>query len=103
MTTRADWREWIGRLPLGSLDRIDVALEGSWSETVRTVWRPGDAAPDLGSPLSHPSLVPSLELYWDGAWLGLHCYRRAGELNVLDEELARAMVAAVSDATTTSG
>ena len=34
----------------------------------------------------HPRFRPSLELYFEGAWVGLHCYREEQDGLVLDEE-----------------
>jgi len=40
----------------------------------------------------HPTFKPSLELYFEDTWVGIHCYRRVGDENVLDEELARDVI-----------
>jgi hypothetical protein len=80
-------------LPLEGLLRIDAALEGDWSPTVVTVWTPGEEEPDLSRvPSPHPAHRHSLELYFDGAWVGIHCFKRIGEENVFDGEMARALV-----------
>jgi hypothetical protein len=80
-------------LPLDGLLRIDAALEGDWSSTVRTVWFADTRCRSLEDHLpTHPAFKPSLELYFDGWWVGSHCYRREGGLNVFDKEAAHAIV-----------
>ena len=72
--------------PLENLTRIDIGLEGDWSPTVRTVWRRNDgrlSQTDVAR--EHESYKPSLELYFVDGWIGLHCFRRVGNVNVLDE------------------
>lgn len=78
---------------LDGILRIDAALEGDWSGTVVTVWRPGEMEPDFSQVvLEHPEYHPSLELYFEGRWVGVHCFRREGDQNRFDEEKARALV-----------
>lgn len=80
-------------LPLAELRRIDGALEGNWNATVTTVWSPEDKTIDFSKMVkSHPTFKPSLELYFDGAWMGVHCFKRVDEQNVFDEELARKII-----------
>jgi hypothetical protein len=80
-------------LRLDGLVRIDAALEGDWNPTVRTVWTrdAGRRTPDEPLP-SHPSFKPSLELYFDDHWVGIHCYRCIDGRNVFDGELAQAVI-----------
>jgi hypothetical protein len=45
-----------------------------------------------GVALSHAHHKPSVELYFEGAWVGLHCFwTRDGE-NFFDEEAARVLI-----------
>lgn len=89
----AELPQWLEHVPLQDMLRIDAALEGDWSPTAITAWRPGDDTPDFsGLPRSHPEHRPSLELYFEGSWIGLHCFRREDGRNVFDEERARAVV-----------
>jgi hypothetical protein len=61
--------------------------------TVVTVWRPGQSEPDFSDVVrEHPSFRPSLELYFEGSWLGLHCFRRDGDLSRFDEAMARSLI-----------
>ena len=41
---------------------------------------------------SHPTCRPSLELYFDGAWVGLYCFRVTADGNVFDADLAAQIV-----------
>lgn len=80
-------------IQLDGILRIDAALEGDWSGTVVTVWRRGENEPDFSQvALEHPEYRPSLELYFEGRWVGGHCFRREGDQNRLDVEKARALV-----------
>jgi len=79
--------------PLGGILRIDVALEGNWSPTVVTVWSSDSGYIGFSKVIkSHPSFKPSLELYFQGAWLGIHCYTREKGKNVFDEYFARKII-----------
>ncbi len=74
--------------PLENLSRIDVGLEGDWSPTVTTVWaRDGGRLGVAEVVREHEFNKPSLELYFVGGWIGLHCFRRVGDVNVFDESL----------------
>ena len=50
---------------------------------------------------SHPEHRPSAELYFEGAWVGVHCFRRRGGRNELDEELVKALIQMADRATGT--
>ena len=80
-------------IPLHDLKRIDAALEGNWNPTVTTVWTREKGFIGFGSVThSDPNLKPSLELYFEDRWIGLHCYRKIGALNVFDEILAEQII-----------
>jgi hypothetical protein len=70
-------------ISLTNLHRIDVALEGDWSSTVVTVWTRKNRF--LGF---HEVFKPSVELYFDNSWVGIHCFKRVDNMNVFDKELA---------------
>ncbi len=78
---------------LEALQRIDVGLEGDWSPTVRVVWtrEAGSQQPER-LVREHAAFKPSIELYFADGWIGLHCFRRAGGRNVLDEELLQTVI-----------
>jgi len=83
----------VREISLSGLRRIDVALEGNWSPTVVTVWSKEKGLLGFFKVVrSHPTFKPSLELYFDDAWLGIHCYRRTEGQNVFDEEFARRVI-----------
>lgn len=79
----------LASIPLQAIRRIDLGLEGDWSRTVVPVWSRQEGR--LGfedATRSHREHRPSLELYFDGAWVGIHSFRRDGEMNVFDERFA---------------
>ncbi|MCG8604711.1 hypothetical protein MJD09_06905 [bacterium] len=72
---------------------MDVALEGDWSGTVVTVWDRNRGPADFWEVTrSYPSFKPSLELYFLGAWVGIHCSKREDDKNVFDEDFARKII-----------
>ena len=84
---------WLDHVPLHDLVRVDLALEGAWSETVRPVWTAAEGRLDLpGDELRHPRHRPALELYFDGDWIGLHCYGEVGGEFVFDRSRAEAIL-----------
>lgn len=69
--------------------RVDLGLEGDWSGTVVPIWsRESGFLGFEGATHGHATHRPSLELYFERAWIGLHCFRREGDQNVLDETAA---------------
>ena len=84
---------------LGDLKRIDVGLEGDWSPTVEVFWtREAGVLNRSDIVLQHVSYKPSLEVYFENGWIGLHCFRRAAGRNVLDRALLQRIVDAVEAA-----
>ena len=83
----------VGTISLSAIVRIDAGLEGDWSGTVVPVWTQDEGGLGFDQVVrSHTAHRPSLELYYDGAWLGFHCFQREGGRNVFDEELALGVV-----------
>lgn len=79
----------VKKIHLGDLLRIDVALEGNWSPTVATVWTRDNGFIDfLKVKKSHKVFKPSIELYFEDFWIGIHCFERIGNKNIFDEKLA---------------
>ena len=86
------------RLAFHDILHIDVALEGDWNPTVRTVWTKEKGFIGFAHIVrSHPRLVPSLELYFPDRWIGIHCFQRINEVNVFDENLAMRIIEYVSE------
>lgn len=84
---------------IDDLDRIDVGLEGSWSQSVCTVWtRGGGWIGTQAAVKEHAIFKPSVELYFSNGWIGLHCFRRQGDSNVLDEPHLEQIVSRVEAA-----
>jgi len=83
----------LGAIPLNGVRRIDVGLEGDWSGTVVTVWTRDQGLVGFDEAVrSDLDRKPSAELYFDGAWVGVHCFRVDDGRNVLDEDLAMELV-----------
>ena len=85
-------------ISLAGILRVDAGLEGDWSGSVTTIWSPGTALVVDGVMRSHPHHKPSLELYFDGSWVGLHCFSRVDGTNRFDEDLARRVVSFIENA-----
>lgn len=84
---------WLTGVAVADIVRIDAGLEGDWSGTVTPIWTRADGFvgfPDGG--LRHARFRPSLELYFEGGWIGIHCYRVVDGYCILDEERARTVV-----------
>jgi hypothetical protein len=73
--------------------RIDVALEGAWSETVAPLWTPDEGFLGFSAaPAPQAARPPALELYFDGWWIGVHCHVQRDGLYLLDRDRAMAIV-----------
>ena len=83
----------VREISLDKIQRIDLALEGNWSPTVVTVWsREQGVIGFADAILTHPDNKPSLELYFEDSWLGIHCFNRIDGQNVFDEEFATRII-----------
>lgn len=86
----------LAALPYADLLRIDLALEGAWSETVRPLWTPGAGVVDqLQAPAARPGCRPALELYFPTFWVGVPCWRLERGECTFDRELALVVIAEV--------
>jgi len=76
-------------ISLDGIIRIDLGLEGDWSGSVIPIWSRRDGFVGFdGAVLSHSTHRPSLELYFEGAWVGVHCFTHEDGSNVFDRALA---------------
>lgn len=84
------------QISLEQIQRIDIALEGDWNRTQVTVWTKDKGLKNFIKVIrSHHEFKPSLELYFEGGWLGLHCFNRIKGKNFFDEKFARQIIAYV--------
>ena len=84
---------WLSGAPVDQVIRIDVGLEGNWSETVRQVWSRSTGFTGFEqAPRCHSEYRPALELYLADGWIGIPCSRVSDGQNVLDEAKARRLV-----------
>lgn len=89
MSNERDLPKILKEIPLDNLFRIDVALEGDWSQTVVTIWTREKGLLGFSRiTRSHSIFKPSLELYFENSWVGIHCFKRIENQNVFDEPLA---------------
>lgn len=73
--------------------RIDLGLEGDWSNTVVTVWSRRQGLVGFSHAIaSHPNYKPSLEFYCRDSWLGIHCCVRKNGMYILDEIYAARLI-----------
>jgi hypothetical protein len=92
--------EFLAGISITGITRIDVALEGDWNATVKTVWtRDRGFLGFTDIHRSHPNFRPSIELYFDDHWIGIHCYQRRGNLYHFDENYALRIINHVSKET----
>lgn len=83
----------IRQIDLKPILRVDYSMEGDWNRNLKVVWSAKDGFLDYNQiNRSHPEHKPCLELYFDGYWLGIHCYRDEGGEHVFDEEKADAIL-----------
>jgi hypothetical protein len=93
MTDYKDIPLIVREIMLNTIQRIDVGLEGNWSPTVVTVWSREHGEIGFSEAiLSHPDNKPSLELYFEDSWLGIHCFNRINGKNVFDEVFATRII-----------
>lgn len=77
------------QINIDTIKRVDVALEGNWSNTVVTVWNANEGFIGFDKAIkSHRNLKPSIELYFTNTWIGIHCFRMEKNLNIFDEQYA---------------
>lgn len=89
MVKENKYQKILDDISLHNLKRIDAALEGNWNPTVTTIWTRERGFIGFDSVIrSDSELKPSLELYFENHWIGLHCYREIDQQNVFDEPLA---------------
>lgn len=86
----------LAALPYADLLRIDLALEGAWSETVRPLWtRAAGIIDSVEAPAARPGCRPSVELYFPTFWVGVPCWRVEQGECTFDRELALLLLAEV--------
>lgn len=89
MSNRKEIPKIVREISLPEIQRIDVALEGAWSQSVFTVWTRAAGFKSFSDQvLSHQIFKPSLELYFENYWLGIHCYNLIDNIFIFDTEFA---------------
>jgi hypothetical protein len=74
---------------LDKIQRVDIALEGDWNNTVVTVWNTDEGLIGFDNVIkSHQSLKPSIELYLTDIWIGIHSFKTENNLHIFDEQYA---------------
>ena len=76
-------------ISLNKLKRIDVGLEGNWNSSVVTIWTRNEGLIDsCRFNESDTVYKPSLELYFEDGWIGIHCYKQLSNRNVFNRDFA---------------
>jgi len=91
--------DWVDSACLNQVVRIDLGLEGAWSETVVCVWDPEHAF--SGVPTDFPArreLRPALELYLPDGWIGIQCAMEVDAVYSVDVERVRRIAERVAEA-----
>ena len=84
---------------LSRVVRIDLGLEGAWSETVCCVWDPEHGFRGVPTGFAeHHELRPALELYMPEGRIGIHCALEIDETFAIDIERLRQIAQQVEQA-----
>ena len=95
-TQPASLPAWLDDVPAHKVVRIDVGLEGQWSETVTAVWSVADGFRGFDDVAkNHPTHRPAVELYLEDGWIGVPCSIESPDGQEFDEALARDLIAYV--------
>ncbi|MFC1534186.1 hypothetical protein ACFL7M_12560 [Thermodesulfobacteriota bacterium] len=79
----------VREISLNGIQRVVAALEGDWNPTMVTVWTCNKGKFGFSKVTrTHSIYKPSLELYFENVWLGIHCFNRINGENVFDEKFA---------------
>jgi hypothetical protein len=91
--------EWVDSAALSRVVRIDLGLEGAWSETVCCVWDPEHGFRGVPTGFAeHHELRPALELYMPEGRIGIHCALEIDETFAIDIERLRQIAQQVEQA-----
>lgn len=83
----------LSKISFDNIIRVDVALEGDWSKTVVPVWTKEDGFLGFDKvSKSHEKFKPSIEIYFPGYWIGIHCFSKLEGKNAFDEKLAKDII-----------
>ncbi len=76
-------------LNLSNIKRIDYSMEGDWNANIVVIWERKKGVLDYsGITRSHYIHKPTIELYFENHWVGLHCYKNVEGNNLFDEDYA---------------
>ena len=83
----------ISEISLKEIQKVVVGLEGNWNPTVVTIWTRDKGTLGFSKVIrTHANFKPSIELYFEKTWLGIHCYNRINGENIFDEEFAASII-----------
>ena len=73
--------------------RLDYSMEGNWNDNLKVLWTREDGFLGYeGITESHETYNPCLELYFDGYFLGIKCFNRIENKNVVDKEMIELII-----------
>jgi hypothetical protein len=79
----------VREIPVDGIQKVFAALEGDWNSTMVTIWTRDKGLLGFSKVTrTHSTFKPSIELYLEDTWLGIHCYKKINGKNVFDEEFA---------------
>ncbi|PTM02348.1 MAG: hypothetical protein DA407_15235 [Bacteroidetes bacterium] len=73
--------------------RQNLLSEGNWNENLKILWTRKDGFLGYdGITEAHETNNPCIELYFDGYFLGIKCFKRIENQNVVDKEMIELII-----------
>lgn len=89
MTSQSKLPNVVKEINLQAILRVDYSMEGNWNHNLKVIWSKKEGFLGYeGINTAHEIHKPCVELYFDGYWLGIHCYKVIDGKNVFDQEKA---------------
>jgi len=93
MSTTRVLPDVLKEINLYGIIRLDYSMEGNWNDNLKVIWTREDGFLGYeGITESHETYNPCLELYFDGYFLGIKCFERIENKNVVDKEMIERII-----------